>query len=150
MSQHLTVCCSVREKFVLPSDVLKWAPILSARSICHFDTFAIAADYELSRRRAALLEAYPGSGNSDLSTRLGVVVSELQARVLESSGDWQQVRHSLFAYICGSKKRTMLRSSRCSMTDTISISRKTNERQLISRSRDLVVNLKMFGATDRP
>ena len=92
VSEHLSgslLFSSVRDKLHLPPDVSRWGAILSARSLCDYETFSTNATHEVARRRTLLLELYPGTG--DLLYRLGSQVKDANQAYLDATRLWEQV-----------------------------------------------------------
>ncbi|KAI0735941.1 hypothetical protein C8Q76DRAFT_792427 [Earliella scabrosa] len=81
---------SVRDKLILPTDLARWATILSSRSMCRFDIFSTAAGHEITRYRTMLLEQYPGDG--ELPQRLHAAGDEMSECLHDSRQLWEQFR----------------------------------------------------------
>ncbi|KAI0744915.1 hypothetical protein C8Q76DRAFT_789382 [Earliella scabrosa] len=79
-----------RDKFILPSDLTRWATIMTSRSMCRFAVFSTGAAHEIERYRSMLKEQYPGDG--ELLDRLNAAVTEMSDRLDESNQVWEQFR----------------------------------------------------------
>ncbi|RDX40140.1 hypothetical protein OH76DRAFT_1490545 [Lentinus brumalis] len=88
---------SVQEQHALPSDMERWADVLTVRQQCNIDMFTYGTPYAITRSCSMLLELYPG--DADLATRLSREIDGAKQRSSELDGQWLQFKIMYDGYL---------------------------------------------------